>query len=64
MEWLALISPVIPPNTKVNMARTWAATDGSPHGSFLIQPNRPVPPRFRPPISRLATTLNAVARLG
>ena len=52
------------PNTNVIMASSWAATDGSPHGSFLTHASTPPPPRLRPPISSDATTENAVARLG
>ena len=58
------MSPPTPPKTKRSMARTWAVTDGSPQGSLPNQATQPRPPRARPPVSRDATTLKKVRRLG
>src|SRR5262249_13971575 len=45
-------------------ARTCAVSDGSLQGSFLNHTTSPRPPRARAPLSREATTLKNVSRLG
>ena len=44
--------------------KQFAVKDGLSQGKVRIQPNKPVPPRARPPISIEAITLNAVSKLG
>ena len=60
MLYEALIKPPMPPNMKRIPASSWAATEGSPQGSFQIQPSQPLPPRARPPISSDAVTVKSV----
>ena len=45
-------------------ASSWPDTEGSPHGSFQIQPSRPLPPRLRPAFSSEAITEKKVATEG
>ena len=54
----------MPPKVKRSIASTWAASDGSPQESFPHHATQPRPPRARAPLSREATTLKKVRRLG
>ena len=60
----ALIAPPHPPMAKSSIERITLDTSGSPHGSFLIHPNSPWPPRALPAISSEAMIVNAVTKLG
>jgi hypothetical protein len=61
MLYEALVIPPMPPNRKRMPARSWATTEGSPHGRARIQPSSPLPPRARPAYSNDAITVNAVS---
>ena len=54
----------MPPAQNISIARSWAASDGSPHGSRKNHAASPFPPRARPAPSSEATTLKNVSRLG
>src|SRR4029450_2241827 len=54
----------MPPKANSSIASTCAVRDGSPQGNLANQASNPCPPRARAPLSREATTLKNVSRLG
>ena len=54
----------MPPAQNISIASNCAASEGSPHGSLPNQLTKPVAPRARAPLSREATTLKKVKKLG
>src|SRR5262249_20723159 len=54
----------MPPKANSSIASTCAVRDGSLQGSLANQASNPRPPRARAPLSREATTLKNVSRLG
>jgi hypothetical protein len=59
-----LMRPPPPPNHSMKNARPVASTIGRRHGSFAIQPNKPVPPLSRPAISNEALIVKTVSKVG
>lgn len=59
-----LISPPAPPKPSITKENVTASIIGLRHGSALIQPNAPRPPRSRAAISTEAQMVNTVSSVG